>query len=229
VSKDITLYDKSIDPTNYTIVGDKGMGKTTLIKNLLKILIRNNEAVIAYDRLFQFEDILPCYDFVNVVPDGVNRQFCIRQDTVENFMAIAEEYRKQVLKENPKDRLYVIIDEIDTVYGTHGPITNDPLTKKLLVDMVDYSRHKRIETWGCVRRPQRVWMNYYEQSERIFLFHVSGGLAREKLLQTIGSKEMMRAVSRLKPHKFLVYPDEIDIYDSFGTKTLDLGTQENEE
>lgn len=225
----IKLYDPNEDPTNYTVVGDKKMGKTTLIKTLITMLKKNNEACIAYDRLFQFEDILPCYDFGSQIPSGVNKQFCLRRENVTNFFAIAEEYRKQILRENPRGRLYVIIDELDTVYGTTGPIAPDPLTKERLRDWIDYSRHLRVEMWGCVRRPQRIWMNYYEQSNRIFLFHTSGGLAREKLLQTIGSKEMLRAIAKLPKYEFIVYPDELEDYDNVKGNLLNFNNTEKEE
>lgn len=209
---DFKLYDEKEDGTNYTIVGDKKMGKTTLLKTLIKILKKHDTAVICYDRLMQFNGTLPCYENVSQVPNGHLRQFCIMADSVENFVLIAEEFRKQEFREGRK--LIVIFDELDTIYDRYGPMTDDSATKTHLTEWIDYSRHKKLEMWGCVRRPQKIWQHYLEQSGRIFLFRTSGNLARKKLADVIGSSHMVKAIGRLPPHEYLVYPDEMEKFES---------------
>lgn len=209
---EIKLFDEHMDATNYTIVGDKRMGKTTLLKNLIAIVKKKGYPLIAYDRLNQFAEILPCYETIANVPDGKDTQFCISMDSVENFVTLAEYYREIVKKNGQK--LIVVIDELDTFYNRWGPITSDYGTKIALTHWIEYSRHMKVELWGCVRRPQNIWANYLEQSERIFLFHVSGSLAKKKLLETVDSPRMLEAVSMLPPFEYIIYPDEANKYDT---------------
>jgi AAA+ ATPase superfamily predicted ATPase len=207
----LKLFDIAEDATNYTIVGDKKQGKTTLLKNLIKILKKLDVAVIAYDRLMQFNEVMPCYETVGNVPDGKDRQFCIQADSIENFCLLAETYRKMEHKEGRK--IVVIFDELDTVYNQWGAISEDGATKTLLTEWIDYSRHRKVEMWGCVRRPQKIWAHYLEQSGRIYMFHTSGDLARKKLLDVVGSAQMIKAVQHLEPFRYIIYPDEVSDYD----------------
>lgn len=219
--KDIILFDENQDATNYCIVGNKRMGKTTLLKNLIRILVKKDIALICYDRLNQFRDILPCYSYTADVPDGTNRQFCITMDSIENFVAMVELYREEEMEEGRK--LVVIIDELDTFYGQWGPLTSDPDCRLRLTAWVDYSRHIGIEVWGSVRRPQKIWQHYLEQAERIFLFKTTGTLARKKLSDVVDSPRMLHIVGHLKPFTYLVYPDETDdIERGLGDFELDL-------
>lgn len=215
----IKLFNPEEDALNYTIVGDKKMGKTTLLKSIIGRIKKLDFALIAYDREGQFQDVLPCYDTISDVPgNGSVRQFAVIQDSVENVVALAEMYRLQEKtagenEGNKHRRLIVIVDELDTFYGQHGPLSDDSATKKTLTEWIDYGRHRRVEMWGCVRRPQKVWQHYFEQSNRIFLFKTSGDLARKKLLDVIGSKNMIDTVRRLPPYEFIIYPDEMQRYD----------------
>lgn len=208
----IKLFDLKEDATNYTIIGDKRMGKTTLLKNLIKMCKKHDVALVAYDRLMQFNDILPCYETCASIPGSAPRQFCVMADSIENVVLVVEQFRKQEFAEGRKT--VFVIDELDTVYNQWGPITEDGATKTYLTEWIDYSRHRKLELWGCVRRPQKIWTHYLEQSNRLFLFHTSGNRARKVLLDNIGSDSMVNTISRLPEFRYVVYPDELADYDA---------------
>lgn len=216
---DIQLIDLDEDATNYSVVGDKKMGKTTLLRMLIKYLKRHNQAIIAYDRLHQFDADLPHYERITDVPANAIAQFSINKESVETFVKYVEVWRQELWK-NKAHKLFVIVDELDTIYGQWGPLTDDPMVKQLLTDWIDYSRHLGLSLWGGVRRPQKIWQHYFEQSERIFCFHVTGDLALKKLYSAVASKNFVRAIANLPPHEYIVYPDEVSKFETTNGRQL---------
>jgi len=183
------------------VAGERGMGKTTLVANLLSVC---DGGVMFFDPLARHESLLP------------GRKLFFQPGPLQEYLRINRERRFKVLYQ-PRDgdidehfralcliarafgRMIFAVDELDMFCG---PRWGDRRMPPCFYDLVNYGRHAQVSMIATARYPMSVPRGFTSQCAQMYLFHETEPDHITYFRRYIGSADAL-SLSALEKYQYL--------------------------
>lgn len=170
---------------NYLIVGKQGSGKTILVNNLIKNVIKQKRKVIILD--FNYEYKVPHYSLSDLYESNQNFKVIAISILPENFDTLC------LILLNKYKHITFVIDELD-LFDSSNPLSNSDNFKQLL----HIGRHKDISLVGITRRCHEISRLFTSQIRGLFCFRTTEPRDLKYLLNLSNNIDYIQVIRKLK-------------------------------
>lgn len=186
-----------------TVIGKKGHGKTTLTN---KLMIELNKASVIFDPRMQYDTTAKRRlhfkngnRFLLWLNQGNYKEFkkykfeAVVNAPFSEFEPLAEAVYKM-------HDITFVIDEVDGVFNTHK-------NNSVMMDIVNYGRHNKLNVITTSRRPARINRDLTSQTD-VFYFTRMREPSDQKYIKDSVGQEFVKSVYDLDKFEFLRVEDD---------------------
>lgn len=169
-----------------TVIGKRGMGKTSLVKELSI----GKKRVLVFDPLLEYDN----FRLIDELPDEAPRIFRYRLTAgIEESRDIINEACYWCYNEG---NMLFICDEADLIFDVHKPLEEG------LNYIVQYGRHRNVSLITVARRPALLNRNLTALSSEYYFFRITEPRDLQYVKMTFGA-DVMTKVSNLEQFEYL--------------------------